>query len=97
MHAQQVDLSSFAAKRVADVWLLFACSSSHPAAAPAPAAAPQQEAAGAISDPGAAALDRQIKALSKKVRQCQALLTRQSAGEALSAQEAEKVAKMPGW
>lgn len=32
-----------------------------------------------------------------QVRQCQALLTRQAAGEALSAQEADKVSKMPGW
>lgn len=42
-------------------------------------------------------LDRQIKALSKKVRQCQALCTRQAAGEALSQQEQEKLGKMPGW
>lgn len=74
-------------------------SSSRPAAAAAPPAAAAQQAAAAAADvdPGAATLDRQIKALSKKVRQCQALLARQTAGEALSAQEAEKVSKMPGW
>jgi uncharacterized protein with WD repeat len=79
-----------------------ATSSTQPAAAAARAApsssAPQQAAAAVVyEDPGAATLDKQIKALSKKVRQCQALVTRQKAGEALSAQEAEKVAKMPGW
>jgi hypothetical protein len=32
------------------------------------------------------------------VRQCQALLTREtSGGEALSSQEKEKVEKLPGW
>jgi uncharacterized protein with WD repeat len=80
-----------------------ATSATQPAAAARAApssSAPQQPAAaaaGGYEDPGAATLDRQIKALSKKVRQCQALVTRQAAGEALSAQEAEKVAKMPGW
>jgi hypothetical protein len=78
--------------------LLCSRACSRPAAAAAPPAAAQQAAAAAGDvDPGAATLDRQIKALSKKVRQCQALLTRQTAGEALSAQEAEKVLKMPGW
>jgi len=78
------------------------CRSSQAAAVPAPA--PQQAAAtqaapaaDGFADPGAAALDKQIKALSKKVRQCQALAHRQSTGEVLSPQEAEKVAKMPGW
>jgi hypothetical protein len=43
-------------------------------------------------------VDRQIKALSKKVRQCQALLARVAAGgDALTAQEQEKVDKMAGW
>jgi hypothetical protein len=74
--------------------LSSACSSTKPAAAPQQAAA---AAAGEYVDPGAAALDRAIKALSKKVRQCQSLLERKNKGEALSPQEAEKVAKMPGW
>ncbi|KAI8472251.1 MAG: hypothetical protein J3K34DRAFT_213570 [Monoraphidium minutum] len=55
-------------------------------------------AAGAAISGPAAAVDRQIKALSKKVRQCQALATREKGGgEALSSQEREKLEKMPGW
>ncbi|GBF88119.1 hypothetical protein Rsub_00831 [Raphidocelis subcapitata] len=84
-----------------------------PSAAPCPAAAPAAAAAAAaatssgggeaapagaaLSGP-AATVDRQIKALSKKVRQCQALKTREAAGgEALTSQEKEKVEKLPGW
>lgn len=64
----------------------------------AAAAPPQQQAAGDSGAAGAAGgLDKQIKALSKKVRQCQALVDRQAGGEALSQQEAEKVAKMAAW
>jgi hypothetical protein len=70
-----------------------AAASSATAAAPAAAAA----AAPAAAEGPAAVLDRQIKALSKKVRQCQALSSRQAAGEALSQQETEKLGKMPGW
>uniref|UniRef100_A0A383VQF8 WIBG Mago-binding domain-containing protein n=1 Tax=Tetradesmus obliquus TaxID=3088 RepID=A0A383VQF8_TETOB len=66
-------------------------------AAAAPAAAAAAPAAAAAAEGPAAVLDRQIKALSKKVRQCQALNTRAAAGEALSAQEQEKLGKMPGW
>eukprot|EP00877_Chromochloris_zofingiensis_P011035 jgi/Chrzof1/6185/Cz17g14200.t1 len=45
----------------------------------------------------AAVIDKQIKALSKKVRQCEALLQRQAAGEKLSPQEQEKLDKMKSW
>jgi hypothetical protein len=76
-----------------------AAASSATAAAPAAAAAAPAAAAAApaAAEGPAAVLDRQIKALSKKVRQCQALSSRQAAGEALSQQEQEKLGKMPGW
>eukprot|EP00879_Flechtneria_rotunda_P008394 GHRR01008793.1.p1 GENE.GHRR01008793.1~~GHRR01008793.1.p1 ORF type:complete len:196 (+),score=76.06 GHRR01008793.1:302-889(+) len=67
-----------------------------PAATPQPAPA-SPSAAAAASDAGAALLDKQLKTLSKKVRQCQGLVNRQAAGEALSQQEQEKVAKMSAW
>lgn len=54
-------------------------------------------AAPASQDP-AAALDKQIKALSKKLRQCEALEERRKGGgEPLSAVEQEKLGKVPGW
>jgi hypothetical protein len=42
-------------------------------------------------------LDKQIKALSKKLRQCISLEQRKAAGDVLSPQELEKVSKMAGW
>ena len=57
----------------------------------APAAA-----APAGNDP-VAVLDKQVKALGKKVRQCISLLDRQKAGEPLNPQELEKLSKMQGW
>jgi hypothetical protein len=44
-----------------------------------------------------AVLDKQVKALSKKVRQCISLLDRQKAGEPLNPQELEKLSKMQCW
>lgn len=67
-----------------------ACSTS---AAPtaAPAAVPAEP-----EDP-AAALEKQIRALKKKVRQAETLVTKRSEGQKLTEQEEEKVSKIPGW
>lgn len=93
--------------RTSAVSCCHSSSSSAPASATA-AQAPQQHSApvtappAAVSQPppasdGAAVLDKQIKTLGKKVRQCQALLYKQSTGEPLSHQEQEKVSKMSSW
>ncbi|KIZ02013.1 hypothetical protein MNEG_5945 [Monoraphidium neglectum] len=61
------------------------------------AAAAGEAGAAALSGP-AAVVDKQIKALNKKVRQCQSLATREKqGGEPLTSQEREKLDKMPGW
>lgn len=60
-----------------------------PPAAPAPVPA-------APEDPKAT-LEKQIRATNKKLRQCDALLTRQAAGDAMTAQELEKLGRVPGW
>lgn len=43
------------------------------------------------------ALEKQIRALKKKLRQCEALVERKDAGQELTAPEKEKLSKMPGW
>lgn len=42
-------------------------------------------------------MQKQIRSLNKKVRQCDSLFARQQAGEALTEQEQEKVRKMVAW
>lgn len=67
------------------------------ASGPAPAAG--AAAAGDAPAPGskAAVIQKLILKTKKKLRQCDALVARRDSGEPMTAEELEKLAKMPGW
>ncbi|EIE22569.1 hypothetical protein COCSUDRAFT_42241 [Coccomyxa subellipsoidea C-169] len=69
------------------------CSSQPAAAAAAPVPAPDQEVSG--GQPSAA--EKLLRALQKKLRQCEALQEREEKGEDLTQPEKEKLSKMPAW
>lgn len=69
-----------------------AAASTSGGAAAAVAASPEA----APVDPAAAA-EKQVKALRKKLRQCEALAERKATGTTLSAEEEEKLSKAAAW
>ena len=62
-------------------------------AAPAPAEAAAAEAV----EGSASAAQKLLRALQKKLRQCEALQERQTQGDVLTGPELEKLGKVPAW